>query len=601
MPRRPRGRFGATGLLQQDERVSSIGPIAWSIHLVITLLAAIELLREAVGGWVPVWAVALAVLSLAMIFLHIWQRRGGARTTSFLFGSAHSLLAGLTGLGWGIGALLCSMSLRTDILTFYTLVVGGVALGGASVLHAFFRSCLLSIWAAMPLLAWSWVLHEHGVGSRAIAVMILLFGVTLTAVGFRMNRLIARYAVLAEELEAKNAELIRAGGELAQSQQEKSQFLARASHDLRQPIHAIGLLVEYLRGLRLGPESRGVLANIDRSLDSLARLCRSLLDLSALDVGRIAPQMNKVPVADILGEVVRQNREVAEARGVTLRYRPSRIWARCDAALLQAMVQNLVSNSIKYAPGCEVIVGVRRRKGKIAIMVADTGPGIAESEKERVFQEFVRLRPAGADQMEGLGLGLPIVKRLARLMNLDVILLSQPGRGTCFFIDGLTEVAAGAQRKRRSQAAQSRHLRGMRVLIVDDDRQVRSGTAQLLASWGCDVRATDRPDADVRDVDFLLCDQDLQDGVTGLDVIRRIRMQAGSNVAADLVTGCRVDQISETCKAESILQLEKPVRPAQLRSALLSSALRHACPTSVAIAAAAERDVTSSARRSAET
>lgn len=590
--------------------LTSVGTVSWLIHMSVAMLAGFEISRAGAGAWVPAWTATLVLVSVAMIALGLLYRRGAAWLPAPVFAAVHLTLTGATGIVWGVGAFLCATSSPADLLNFYTLVLGGIALGAVSAVHVMIRSSLIAVWTSLPLLAAAWLLHGRGVGSESMAWMILLFAVMLTVLGLRMNGFVGQNVRLTEELAAKNAVLTRTSAQLAEAHEEKSRFLAQASHDLRQPIHAIGLFVEYLGGLRLGGSGREVLTNIDRSLDSLTRLCRSLLDLSALDIGQVKPQIGPVPLGEVLGEVVRQASETARAHGVTLRHRPSRLWALGDAALLHTMVQNLVSNAVKYAPGAQVLVGVRRRRGGLAIIVADTGPGIALTDQKRIFQEFVRLRSPGAENMEGLGLGLSIVRRLAEIMGLGITLTSRPGKGACFAIEGLHETAATALQAHGRPVAHARRLHGLRVLVVDDDGPVRNGTVQLLAHWGCEIRATEGVGADVgadptERYDFLLCNQELGDGETGLALIRRLRDRAGRQIAAAIVAGGRTDMIADICHEESITLLTKPVRPAQLRSVLLAALSVQdsvqARPNSTAIPAAAERDVTSSARSNAET
>lgn len=599
---------GAAATLDPHWRLgylASIGTASWLIHLSVAVLAAFELFRAGAGAWVPAWAAGLVLVSLTMIALGLLYRHGAAWLRPPVFVAVHSALTGATGLGWGVGAFLCATSSPADLLNFYTLVLGGIALGAVSALHVMARSSLIAVWTSLPLLAAAWLLYGGGVGPESTAMMILLFAVMLTVLGRRMNGFIGQNVRLTRELAAKNAILTRTSAQLAEAHEEKSRFLAQASHDLRQPIHAIGLFVEYLGGLRLGGSGREVLASIDRSLDSLTRLCRSLLDLSALDIGRVKPQIGAVPLGEVLGEVVRQAGEAARARGVELRHRPSRLWALGDAALIHTMVQNLVSNAVKYAPGSQVLVGVRRRRGGLAIVVADTGPGIAPADQKRIFQEFVQLRAPGTEDMEGLGLGLSIVRRLAEIMGLEIVLASRPGRGACFAIEGLRETPAAALPAHGQSPAHARRLQGLRVLVVDDDRPVRNGTVQLLARWGCEVRAADGVGDDPGEpCDFLLCDQELGDE-SGLALIRRLRGRAGRRIAAAIVTGGRTDVIADACQDEAIALLTKPVRPAQLRSVLLAALTAQmsvqARPNSTAIPAAAEREGTSSARSNAET
>ena len=582
----------------------SIGTVSWTIHLCVIGLVGLVLHESDVGEWVVAWVVAMALLSLVMAGLAAAYRRRGASSLPDGYGVAHSILTALAGLAWGGGAIMCARSSSADMLTFFTLVLGGTALGAVSSQHILMRSCLLSLWTSVPLLAAAWLVNGVASGPLATASMMMLFGLMLSVLAVRMNDFVVQNVTLADELAAKNVILTRTSDQLVEAHEEKSRFLAQASHDLRQPIHAIGLFVEYMQGMRVGRDGREVLANIDRSLDSLTRLCRSLLDLSALDVGRVKPDIRPVALAEVMGEVVRQAREAARARGIRVRFRPSGLWVRSDGALLHTMVQNLVSNAIKYAPQSQLLVGVRRRAGAISIVVADTGPGIAERDQQRIFNEFVQIGTPDIAEAEGLGLGLSIVRRLAVLLGLRVKLDSQVGKGAYFTIDGLAETPPHHSGSGKPKPRHSSRLKGLRVLVVDDDRPVRMSTVQLLSRWGCDVRATERIDQieAVAPPDFVLCDQDLgEEAESGLDLIRRIRAHASLPVGAALVTGGRIDHLVEQCKAEGIFLLPKPVRPAQLRSALLAGATAQISPNSEAMPAAADRVLTPSARSSADT
>ncbi|WP_367716406.1 hybrid sensor histidine kinase/response regulator [Nitratireductor sp. GISD-1A_MAKvit] len=586
----------------------SIGSVSWIIHLCVTVLAGVVLIQADPDAWIPVWIVLMALLSVMMSAVAIAYFRRGERPSPEKYGFAHSGLTAVIGLMWGTGAVLCATSSSAEMLTFYTLVLGGTALGAVSSQHMLMRSCLLSIWTSVPLLAFAWLVNGVSPGPLATAIMMMLFGLILTVLAVRMNNFLVQNVMLTDELAARNEVLLRTSSELAEAQEEKSRFLAQASHDLRQPIHAIGLFVEYLHGTRMGRDGREVLHNIDRSLESLTRLCRSLLDLAALDVGRVKLDVGPVSLGEVMGEVMRQAGEAARARNVTIRFRPSRLWVRSDPALLHTMVQNLVSNAVKYAPGAQLLVGVRRRNGALSIVVADTGPGIGSEDQQRIFKEFVQIEAPDTAEADGLGLGLSIVRRLADILGLRVTLVSKLGEGSTFSIDGLAETLPASVPRRQAPAGHVHLLSGLRVLVVDDDRVVRDSTVQLLTRWGCAVRATDRVTLAtyLDEFDFLLFDQELADGEDGFALIRNIRARSLSWVPAALVTGGRTDHIVEECRAEEIAILAKPVRPAQLRSVLLSGVAARTdrdqtIPNSEAMPAAAVRLVTSRARSSAET
>jgi signal transduction histidine kinase/FixJ family two-component response regulator len=527
------------------------------------------------------------MVSLAMIGLSLGWRRTAA-VAAVLYGAAHTGMTALAGLAWGVGAVLAAGDIERAF-TLYTLALGGTALGAVSSQHALPRSCYVSIWTSIPLLA----LAHASVGADrdaiALALMVLLYGALLSALAGRLNAFLSQNRAMADALAEKIGALTRAKAALEEAHMARSGFLAQASHDLRQPVHAIGLFVEYLSGLRIGRDGREVLANMDR----------------ALDVGRVKPVIAPVALNDVLGEVVRQAMEGARQRGITLRYVQVRAWVATDAALLHMMVQNLVSNAVKYAPGARILVGVRRQGGMLRIAVLDTGPGIQAADQTRIFQEFVRLDAGNCEHVEGLGLGLSIVRRLGNLLRLETQLVSQHGKGSCFSISGLVAVAPESSLRMPSRApSHEARLNGLRVLVVDDDLAVRESTARLLARWGCTVRACARAqDALLLEdrFDFLICDHDTGEYLSGGDLILRLRARAGRDIAAAIITGSVLDSHADAWRKNAVTILAKPVRPAQLRSVLLTAVSAQTSPSSAAIAAAAERDDTLSARNRAET
>jgi signal transduction histidine kinase/CheY-like chemotaxis protein len=595
------GRIGPNWRL---DYVAALSSSSWLVHLCVTILATVTLVQADLGLWPYLWSAGMVVVTLSMLWIatHYLRTREQPGAAA-LFGRLHTGIVVVAGLFWGGGAILAASS-SSNILTFYTLVLGGTALGAVSSQHAFLRSCMSAIWTSMPLLAYAYFTRGNGSGSIATGIMMLLYAGILTILSLRLERFVSQNVDLNRMLVERMEELNRTSQRLDEAHAEKSRFLAQASHDLRQPIHAIGLFIECLKGMRVGREGQEILRNIDFSLETLSRLCRSLLDLSALDVGRVRPNPAPTPVGDIIAEVVRQGSEAARQRGVTLRHVPTRLWADTDPALLHAMVQNLVSNAIKYAPGARVLVGVRRREGLFSIEVHDTGPGIAQADQKRIFKEFVQLgRPAGMPT-EGLGLGLSIVSRLARLLDMRAGVRSQPGTGSVFFIADLRPCSPGAAATRTAPPRlHHERLRGLRVLVLDDAHDVRNSTAQLLVRWGCSVTASARYESDWAPdaFDFVITDYHLGETERGDQVITRLRARSGRRLPAAIVSGDATDEIADTMRKAGVSILHKPVRPAQLRSVLLAAVVAQTSPSSEAIPAAAAREGTLSARNSAET
>ncbi|NQD80407.1 hybrid sensor histidine kinase/response regulator [Pseudomonas sp. CrR14] len=356
----------------------------------------------------------------------------------------------------------------------------------------------------------------------------------------------------------------------------KSQFLAQASHDLRQPIHSISLFTACLRDSSLGTEQQRLVENIDKSLHSVARLFRSILDMYSLDSGKVVPQLETLPLHNLLQQLVQQNAEAARWAGVDIRLHCPPVYVRADQSLLTTMLQNLLSNALKYAPDQPLLIACRRRDASLSIEIYDKGRGIAEGHLDSIFEEFYRVRQARDSDVEGMGLGLTIVRRLGTLMGLHIRIRSVEGRGTLAAIDGLHQAAPPVERPAAAQGNNHspRMLDGLRVCLIEDDQNVLLATATLLNKWGCEVDTfTSLPDVS-RDFDLVITDFDLGREASGADCINHVRTLSGRNVPAIIMTGHDVRRVQEQLGNEDIPILSKPVQPAELRSLLVALKLR---------------------------
>ncbi len=353
----------------------------------------------------------------------------------------------------------------------------------------------------------------------------------------------------------------------------KSRFLAQASHDLRQPIHAISLFTACLRDTGLDREQKQMVENIDRSLHSVSGLFRSLLDISTLDSGKVTPHFEVVAVQDIIDEVLTQNASRAEWSGTTFKLVRTRLHVRTDAALLTTILQNIVSNALKYAAGGEVLIGCRRHRYGLSIEIHDRGEGIAEEHLPLLFDEFYQVRERGDRDVEGVGLGLSIVKRLAHLMSLRVSIRSVRGRGTSVRIAGLPMVSAPERIRKIAPERFSSPLEGLRVLLVEDDEDVLLATASLLEKWGCIVQAETGAELSIAACDLVVTDFDLGGGIVGADFIQEVRRQAGRDIPAIVMTGHDENRVRAELGQQDIPILSKPVRPSELRSTMIALSL----------------------------
>ncbi|MEQ1548654.1 MAG: ATP-binding protein [Chakrabartia sp.] len=354
----------------------------------------------------------------------------------------------------------------------------------------------------------------------------------------------------------------------------KSRFLAQASHDLRQPVHAIGLFLASLRDTGIDANQSQIIDRIDRSLHGVSRLFRTLLDISTLDSGVVTPQVELFSLEELLTEIVQQNDESARWAGVNIRLVSNQYWIEADRSLLITMVQNLVSNAIKYAPEKPILIGARRRGGQISIEVHDCGAGISDDHLPRVFEEFYQIRERGDRDVEGVGLGLSIVSRLAGLMGLTVNMESRLEKGTSVQINGLQQHIGEHPSAAPAKIDRAMPMQGYHVVLIEDDRDVLAATKTMIETWGCSVSAFTEIPVTLASCDLIITDFDLGGKVTGSDCIAHIRTLLNRDVAAIVMTGHNEHRVRHELKDDAIPVLMKPLRPAELRSMITSMRLR---------------------------
>ncbi len=385
-----------------------------------------------------------------------------------------------------------------------------------------------------------------------------------------------------EELTRLNEALTRAKAEADEANASKTQFLAAASHDILQPLNAARLYATSLVERDRARSEADLAENVDASLDAVEEILTALLDISRLDTGAMKPQLSNFRVDELLRQLAREFEPVAREKGLRLKIVPSSLTIRSDRRLIRRLLQNLISNAIKYTPSGSVLVGARRRGGKLVLQVLDTGLGIPASKQRIVFREFQRL-DQGARVARGLGLGLSIVERIARVLDHKLELKSEPGRGTRFSVTlpvaaPLPEMAAQPV-KARSPAAP---LAELRVLSIDNEPAILDGMRRLLEGWGCEVLvASSLHEAQValRDgaaqPEVVIADYHLDEG-NGIDAILALRWKLGGDLPAILVTADRSPRVRDDAAAKSIHLLNKPVKPAALRALLAQWRARRA-------------------------
>jgi len=484
--------------------------------------------------------------------------------------SAHAPVASL---GWIVFA---ELPIKEAYAPLYAAMVrsGGLLVVGLG--FAFLAGLFLARRMMVPIRALSEGATRIGQGELTQRIAIKTDD-ELEVLGQQFNvmagRLQESYATLERKVEERTKQLEVAN--LA-----KSRFLATASHDLRQPLHALGLFFAQLRGQIRATERRRILDRIDAALLAMNALFNSLLDISKLDAGVLRPTITDFPISHLLARIESTFGGVAREKGLSLQVIPTKLWTRSDLLLLERVVGNLVSNAVRYTEAGGVLIGCRKQGDQLRVEVWDSGVGIPPDQHQHVFGEFYRVGRTDHGH-SGLGLGLAIVERLCRLLHYPINLKSVAGKGSCFSVL-IPNVPAHASAT-KSATPQRRRLDssgGKLVVVIDDDHLVLEGMGGLLRSWGCDVITATSDDAALSNLmgyenppDVIISDYHLRGGRTGVDVIAELRTSLSTPVPAFLMSGDTDPGPGQVARANGYVLLHKPVDPMALR-AVLTAALR---------------------------
>ena len=381
-----------------------------------------------------------------------------------------------------------------------------------------------------------------------------------------------------DELERRvvlaTAELRTKKDEAETATRAKSRFLAAASHDLRQPIHALGMFVARLAQLPHDRETRHLIGNLEASVRAMQDLLDALLDISRLDADAVRVQLQPVPLAPLFEQLRGALMPVATDKGLRLRVRTPDLWVQSDPTLLHRILLNLISNGLRYTGNGGVLVGCRRSRAgsHLWIEVWDTGVGIAPEHQQDIFREFYQIGNPERDRSKGLGLGLNIVDRTARLLGHTLQLCSVPGHGTRFRLELPLAPAGDLQALLSADPLPMDDVRGLRILVIEDDRQSAQALRGLLDSWGCVVAVVEGLQGALTIVaggfapDLVLSDFRLRAGESGMQTLHSLRTQLGRPLPACLMSGDTDPELIQACRDAGLPLLHKPVRPAKLRT-----------------------------------
>lgn len=576
-----------------------------SLHLAWCCFLALEFLERAriQAAWPPFIEGLLGATSLlGALSLGLagaiwrpaqWQRPGSPtcstdaaalpRLNSLSAFLGLALLASPLGIGlaaWAQGAALTS-PLQFGLMA--TQIAQTLVLVASVPLLPALGTCALS---GLLMLWGSWVyLHHPDVSPAALLLAGLTFGLGLMLIRLRWRRTLAATAAQ-HELAQRVQQLTAQRDQARQADEHKSRFVAAACHDLRQPMHALGLFAATLQRQTQGNQVDPLLRKMIRAIGSLDRSFTDMLDIARLDADRVHPHPETFALRDLFHRLHTVFAGQAEGAGLSLRFAPGGKQVHADPLLLERVLNNLMQNALRYTDQGGIVVVARSRADRINIEVWDTGHGIPEAQLPRIFEEFVRLTPArggrleSGDAVQGLGMGLPIVRRLLQLMGHALEVQSCPGRGTVFRI-GIARCPGTATRADDSRLAPepppvaplslARPPSARAVLVIEDEPSIGEGLRLLLDSWGYAAAAAsditqarllaeqlkDRLDLIVSDLHLGPC----EDGLQAIDAVRDI---CGRSVPAMLLTGDTTPAAVQRVNATGTRLLFKPLEPGVL-------------------------------------
>ena len=482
---------------------------------------------------------------------------------------------------WGAVAWItldtASVAESIFVLTVLSGVVGSSMATLAPVLPVFVVFVAFEMAAVAGKLS---LMGDPAYRTFGFATVVVVYGITLIL--HARNSAIAMRAAI--NLRFENVELMArlreetdkahvAQQESVQANLAKSKFLAAASHDLRQPIHALGLFLEVLARGELSENQRNVLGNARTVSEASAEMLNTLLDFSRIEAGVVDAQIQPFHLQPLLNKLEHELAPQANAKGLVYRTRETYAAVQSDPALVELILRNLVTNAIRYTKHGGLLIACRTLGNTILLEVWDTGIGIDATQHQNIFREFHQLGNTERDRSKGLGLGLSIVDGLVRTLGHTVTVSSRPGKGSVFRLE-LPKTQLAVIHDNLAPVTASRRTLNIRVLIIDDDEAVRAGMLQLLLSWGCQCEAVESIEealcsARVHRPDIVISDYRLREHSTGAQAIAVLRAELGEALPALLITGDTAPERLRDARASGIPLLHKPVAPTQLYNRLV--------------------------------
>ncbi|VAW61873.1 Putative two-component sensor [hydrothermal vent metagenome] len=523
------------------------------------------------------WLFAVYVL---FFFRHLsvarFKKHKHTAEQTIKWGWVFAFFAFLSGVIWGVASVLFFTAENIQLYNVLTLIIIVMSVGSLAGLSAYPFAYYVFVVPAMLPMAWQYMnIDDQNYHIFGVLLMVFLFALFSFS---RVNYKMLRQSV---ELRFKNTDLIEQLTEQKEVAEKaniaKTKFLAAASHDLRQPLHAIGLFLGALIEKVERRDQKNIVEKIQKSSNALNDLLDSLLDVSKLDAGVIKVDSQIFSINDLFDSLKNEFESCAVEKNIRLKFVKTQLCVNTDLRILDRIIRNLISNAIRYTRNGGVVIGCRRVNEQILLAVYDTGLGIEKNKIEKVFQEFYQLNNPERDRSKGLGLGLAIVKRMTDLLDFSLSVISKPNQGSMFGIVIPEKLISKQPRSPEEPAVAPVFFDNKTILIIDDEEEVRESLTQLLLSWHCSVIAAASGDEAVNVLkqkaqlmpDMILADYRLRNNETGNDAIVKVQLMFPDNVIpALIITGDTAPDKIKEANTGGYEIIHKPVSPNTLRSVI---------------------------------
>jgi signal transduction histidine kinase/CheY-like chemotaxis protein len=564
--RTDRFRAEQVRLLYRSGSVGVVGAMGGALILAFIILH----MRIQPLAIVQLWFVSLASIAAAhLLLMRVYSRATSQLSRWRQWAKWFVALSLLEGAMWGVTAFNSPENLAQNLFTM--LCMCAVTAGSGAAFGVYLPAyCAFLFPATVPFLAVSaargGTLHYH----LAAMMLVYIAGIFMVQNAYNSN---FQETIQMRFENADLAEKLRLQKEAAEeANRAKSRFLAAASHDLRQPVHALTMFVETLRGCNLAPEPRRLVAHIGESVAAMDELFSALLDISKLDAGVVEPQLQSFAIQALFERLGRNYAAEAAGKGLELRFCPCSLSVRSDPLLLERILGNLISNAIRYTRSGRVVVGCRRGT-LLRLQVWDTGCGIPAEHTESIFQEFFQLQNPERDRTKGLGLGLAIVRRLTAFLDHPLSVSSVPGGGSVFTVSVPAADSADPPELSGPQTISATD-HGL-ILVIDDETAIQEAMRSLLTSWGHDVitagsgsEMTERLVSCPARPNLIICDFRLREEENAIAIIRQLQSEYNEEIPAMLISGDTAPDRLNEARRSGFLLLHKPVPGSKLRAAI---------------------------------